>query len=369
MSIESYMPVRLITGRGCVAAQASRLAEFGRSCLIVTGHHSAEACGALSDVTAALDSEGIRWAHFNGIGQNPKITECQAAAEAAREVQAQFIIGIGGGSPMDAAKCTAVFAANPDLSIEDLYAFRWPARPLPIVLVGTTSGTGSEVTRVSVVTTPEGRKKSFSHDRIYASLSLGDPAYTLSLDEHFTRSTAIDAFSHSMESYFLRGADSLSRTYSARGIRLLLGQFDRMRSSGACQMTYEDRELCYEASIYGGLAINKTGTGFPHAMGYFLSEEYGVPHGIACGLYLTEFYHYNRQVVPELAERFLEDIGCSEDTLLDTIARFLPPTEVHLTEADITRLHERWIGNGSLRRCQGEITADMADEWLRKLFA
>ena len=175
MNLNSFMPVKLITGTGCVRANAKELVKLGKTCLIVTGKNSAKACGALQDVTDTLDSSGQTWVLFDEIGQNPKLTDCMAAAENAIAAGADFVLGIGGGSALDAAKCIAVLAANPGMTQSQLYAFDWENAPLKIVAVGTTAGTGSEVTKVSVITTPDGRKKSFHHEAIFPALSLGDP--------------------------------------------------------------------------------------------------------------------------------------------------------------------------------------------------
>ena len=363
-----YMPTRLITGLGCVKDSAKAFAKLGKSCLIVTGKQSAKACGAQGDVEMALKQAGISWEIFDGIGQNPRLTDCMKAAEGASRMGADFIIGIGGGSPLDAAKCVAVLAANPGMTQEELYAFAWKKCPLPIAAVGTTAGTGSEVTKVAVITTPDGRKKSFNEDRIYPSLALGDPAYTRSLPEIFTRSTAVDALAHCVESYFNRLANELSRAYAVRGVRLLLGQFRKIESSGCAGMTLADREICYNASIYGGLAINTTGTAFPHTMGYLLTEEYNIPHGTACAVFLQEFCQYNKEVVPELTERFFREIGCGEEEFLRLVQAVAPSCDITVSENKIEEAHGRWVGNGSMKKCWGDFTPERADSVLRRLF-
>ena len=175
MTLNSYMPVKLITGAGCVRTAAKELASLGKACLIVTGKKSARVSGALQDVTDTLDRNSQQWLLFDEIGPNPKLIDCMAAAEKAIAAGADFVLGIGGGSALDAAKCIAVLAANPGLTQAQLYAFDWRNPPLKIAAVGTTAGTGSEVTKVSVITTPDGRKKSFHHEAIVPALSLGDP--------------------------------------------------------------------------------------------------------------------------------------------------------------------------------------------------
>ena len=368
MNLNSFMPVKLITGAGCVRASAKDLAKLGKTCLIVTGKTSAKICGALQDVTDTLDLNGQSWLVFDAIGQNPKLTDCMAAAEKAIAAGADFVLGIGGGSALDAAKCIAVLAANPGLTQTQLYAFDWANPPLKIVAVGTTAGTGSEVTKVSVITTPDGRKKSFHHEAIFPVLALGDPTYTMSLPSMVTRATMVDVLAHCAESFFSRAANHISRMYAVEGIRLLLPVFRAMAENGCDNLDYDTREKLYCASIYGGLAINVTGTCFPHTMGYLLTETFGIPHGTACAVFQRDFYEYNKTVVPALAAEFMERIGCSEEEYLTLIAELTPPCEVTMKEALIAESHSRWVNNGSMAKCQGVFNADMADAVLRRKF-
>lgn len=368
MTLNSYMPVKLVTGRGCVRSGAKELAKLGGACLIVTGRSSAKACGALQDVTDTLDANGQRWVLFDGIGQNPRLTDCMAAAEMAIAAGADFVLGIGGGSALDAAKCIAVLAANPGMTQAQLYAFDWQNSPLKIAAVGTTAGTGSEVTKVSVITTPDGRKKSFHHEAIFPALSLGDPGYTMSVPPMVTRSTMVDVLAHCAESFFSRSANHISRCYAVEGIRLLMPVFRMMARQGCENLDYDAREQLYCASIYGGLAINVTGTCFPHTMGYLLTESFGIPHGTACAVFQRDFYEYNKAVVPELAAEYLERIGCGEEEYFRLLETLTPPCDISMDEERITASHSRWINNGSMAKCQGSFTPELADEVLRKKF-
>ena len=368
MNLNSYMPVKLVTGAGCVRASAKELAKLGKVCLVVTGKTSAKTCGALQDVIDTLEQNGQAWLLFDEIGQNPRLTDCMVAAEKAIAAGADFIVGIGGGSALDAAKCIAVLAANPGMTQAQLYAFDWANAPLKTVAVGTTAGTGSEVTKVSVITTPDGRKKSFHHEGIFPVLALGDPTYTMSMPPMVTRSTMIDALAHCAESFFSRAANGISRMYAVEGIRILLPVFRMMAEKGCDDLDYTTREQLYCASVYGGFAINVTGTCFPHTMGYLLTESFGIPHGTACAVFQKDFFEYNKAVVPELAAEFLERIGCSEEEYLSLIEKLTPPCEITMSEAIIAESHSRWVGNGSIAKCQGVFSADMADDVLRRKF-
>ena len=311
MKFDSVMPARLITGKGAVAANSRVFALYGKSCLIVTGGASAVKCGALGDCTAALEKEGIRYRVFSGIEPNPQTKTCFAAGEAARAFGADFIVGIGGGSPMDAAKAAAVYAANPAFAEADIYTRAVPAKALPVLLIGTTAGTGSEVTGVSVLTlSATGKKKSISGPDCYAKVSFCDYSYSAKAPESVTLPTALDAFAHAAESLLASTANELSVLYAQKAIALLR---DYILEKNNAPLTDAQREALYAASVFAGLAINITGTCFPHTVGYYLTENYGVPHGTACIAFLPELLRRTKKYSPERLGALEEALGA--DTL------------------------------------------------------
>ena len=359
-----YMPTKIKVSKGCVKASADDFKLLGKKALIVTGKSSAKKCGALDDVISALEKACVQYRIYDKIEQNPSIESCIGGGNVAKEISADFIIGIGGGSPLDAAKAIAVFAAN-EINEQQFYALEWN-KVLPIVAVGTTAGTGSEVTQVSVITNSSGMKKSIRHDLCYPVLALGDPTYTMSLDDNFTRSTAADALAHCIESYFNLTATSLSKTFAVAGTKILV---DAM--SDICdgkELDYNLRERLYKASLYGGLAISVTGTNFPHAMSYFLSEKYSVPHGAACAFYLPEFIAHNLECEKEISDKFFKELGISAQKLTELIIEFSPVVKVKLSNAEKKELSPRWTGNSCLKKCFGNITPDFLDKKIDKLF-
>ena len=362
MEMSGFMPVRQYTGAGCVRAKAAELRILGSKPLVVTGRTSARISGALEDVLAAVDGP---YALFDEIGQNPLLTDCMRAAELAVQEHCDYVIGIGGGSPLNAAKAIAVLAANQGMTQEVLYSLKWPKKPLPVAAVGTTAGTGSEVTKVAVITVPEGRKKSFHHEDIFPKIALGDPRYTFSLSRDFTASTAIDALAHATESYFSRLANDLSQLYALRAVSLLMPELKKILEQE--DLSSEDREILYNASIYGGLAINITGTCLPHAMGYLLTEQHSLPHGYACAMFLPEFIRINEAEVPDLVQRYFAEIGVSEEEWTDIVTGLLQGIRVEITEEEIEREHGRWINNGSIKKGWGEIAPEACDEILRRI--
>ena len=353
-----FMPVQLYSGEHSVEVNTDLFSEFGSRCVIVTGKSSAVKSGALDDVVSALKRCGIPYRVFDGIAQNPSVTSCIQAGCDARNFGADFVIGIGGGSALDAAKATAVFAANSGLDEDGFYGKDWGTDPLPILLAGTTSGTGSEVTKVSVLTDSKGRKHSIHDDRLFARAAFGDPRYTMALPRPVTLSTGIDVLSHCAESYFNRKADEISRAFAVRGIRLLYGPL--LAAAEGRPLTLEQRGQLYDASILGGLAICGTGTCFPHNVGYYLTENYGIPHGFASARFLPDMLSLVWEKEPAYAERFFSELVIPEDALLHLVFACLPENSIRMTEDEIQAVLPRWENNNSVRNtCCAVSTAEI----------
>ena len=364
--MEFYLPVRLLTGRGVVAQNAARLASFGRRCLIVTGGSGAKRCGALDDVAAALGSQGVQYRIFDGVRPNPSVFSCVEGGQLALAFGAEFIIGIGGGSALDAAKLIAVSAANPSLDAQGLYRKNWGNAPLPVVLVGTTAGTGSEVTPVAVITDPSGRKNSFHGEDFYAALSLGDPRYTESLPLSVTASTGVDALAHCLESLLSNTATDVSQAFALQGIAQLL---DPLRTVADGRLpSVQEREILYHGSILGGMAISVTGTVFPHKLGYWLTEEHGLPHGFACAVFLPALLRHADACEEADLRALLSRAGTDPESLTALIHALTPRPDFTLTEAEANALVPRWENNAALSKTVGGVSRDELRGILRELF-
>lgn len=369
MDFTFFMPARMLSGEGVVEKHAADLAALGSRCLIVTGKNSAKKSGALDDAAAALDKHNIPWRVFDGIGQNPLLSSCHAAGAAAREFRADFLIGIGGGSPLDAAKAAAVYAANPELAPEEVYG-GWKNPALPFALIGTTAGTGSEVTNISVLTHDgTGRKKSISGPDLYPRLSLGDPRrYTASLPRRFTISTALDATAHSIEGYFAKTADPISRACAVEALLLLIPALRAIQQPDTLPDS-DGREKLYLGSIYAGLGFNGTGLCFPHAMGYLLSEEYGIPHGEACAVFLPQFIELAVREEAQLSSRLLARLGLRKQELTGFIAGFTAGLKLpEFDDEELEKLLPRWDRNANMKRTPGDFDRAKRLAVLKKIY-
>ena len=340
MTFNVYMPARCIYGKNAVIENSQALASLGKRCLIVTGKSSAKQSGALGDVCSALEKEGVKYAVFDSIPSNPLLSACHEAGKAAREAGADFIVGIGGGSPLDAAKAVAIYAANPDLSPADIYKRAYENAPLPVALVGTTAGTGSEVTGVSVLTNDEtGAKKSISGPDCYAAVSFCDPKYTYSVPEGQTVSTALDAFAHATEGFFTAKCEGAERLFAEKCIPELYSCLKELAKGG--EISEELRDRLYYGSIYAGLVINACGTAFPHPLGYVLTENYGVPHGTACAAFYSPFIDRCARFAPEKAESYFAMTADrqSAKALISSLTRL---GDIKISKEQAEKYSERW---------------------------
>lgn len=285
-----YMPTKLYSGHNCVKEHAEELASFGKHALIVTGRGSARKNHSLKDVTDALDSYGVSYTIFEGVEENPSVETVMKATAVGLDVKSDHVIGIGGGSPLDAAKAVALMINNPDRSWEFLYE-NTKAEALPIVAVPTTCGTGSEVTGVAVLTRHDLKTKISMKHKVFPNIALVDGKYILSAPRSLVINTAIDAFAHLVESAVNSNADYYSLINVIGGISLWRScrQYIDDQDPKACKLDETSALRLMEASAIAGISIAQTGTSLPHALSYMLTYELGIPHGPACGMFLARY--------------------------------------------------------------------------------
>lgn len=368
MNFNIYMPARIIGGENCVIKNSSEFRKLGCKCLIVTSRTSAKKSGALDDVITALNNEDIGYSIFDEITENPLASTVIKAGEKAREFGAEFIIGIGGGSPLDASKAVAICAENPDYDIKGLYGRTIPSKALPVALIGTTSGTGSEVTGVSVLTNDEdGMKKSISGADCYGAVSFLDPKYTYSMNYDITVSTALDAFAHAVEGWFAPACSDLPTQYGKMALPLIykgLKYLDETKS-------LPDEELradLYYGSIYAGLELNVCGAAFPHTVGYVLTENFGIPHGKACTAFMPYLLEKAKKSKNERYCQLLAVLGDTEENLMGVINRLTDVKNLPMTDEQIKEWCSRWSnGNKNFDKTPGGFNKDEAEKVLKML--
>lgn len=360
------IPVKMISGEGCVLNNSAKFSELGKRAVIVTGAHSAKLSGALDDVTAALDKEGIAYTVFDGIKANPSLSDCKAAGDLAKSFEADFIVGIGGGSPLDAARAAAVYAAGEYERPEDIYKdFK---KTIPLICVGTTSGTGSEVDGSSVLSADgTGFKRSISGKQLYARYAFCDYRYTMSMSLRGTVSTGLDALCHALESWFSKAKTEAVLCMSRRAVELIFPWLERMSQGWFEPDNAEMRREMYYGSLWAGLSIGLVGTGFPHPMGYPLTELGGLPHGIACAVWERSFIEHSLKHCEESDKKLLLAAVGSVERLYNMLGT-LTENNVTISESAVRAIGDRLSTASNTGRTLGDFSPADGEKIAKELF-
>lgn len=337
--MEFYMPTKVYVEKGSVKKHAKELASLGTKALIVTGRNSSKKNGSLNDVTKALSSEGVLYVIFDEVEENPSVETVMKATLLGIEEHVDFVIGIGGGSPMDAAKAIAVMVANPSESDALLYESR-KVPILPVVAVPTTAGTGSETTPWAVITRHSHKtKQSISH-RVYPTLSLVDFTYLAFASREVFVCTAIDTLAHLIESYLNTKTNLYNRMSTEYALRLWGSVKDVLLTDDT--VSDADYQTFMLASTIAGMSIAHTGTGLPHGMSYYLTYEKNLPHGNAVGIFLPAFLEMFED--KDQVKRLLTLLGFKNEK---AFAKYIDSLfeEVTITETDLERYIDGMMSN------------------------
>lgn len=284
MNFSFYMPTKILVGQNVVLENYQEFKGMGKKAFIITGK-SSKRNGALSDVIEALNKCGIEYVVFDEIEENPSFENIEEATAMGRDNKVDFLIAIGGGSPIDAAKVIGIFLKNPLVDRENIFTLKG-LQSLDLIAVPTTSGTGTETTQYAIVTDHKAETKRNFSQSVFAKIAFLDGRYTMNMPMGITISTAVDAFSHLVEGYLNRRANILSDGLAELGIKIW-GSCVQELIKG--EISLKIREKLMMASTIAGMVIAQTGTSLPHGMGYPLTYYKGIPHGLANGVLYIEY--------------------------------------------------------------------------------
>ena len=278
-------PVKIWFGAGKFRQLGEILGELEcKKCVLVCGRHFAPEARAMMQEIPCIA------AVFGEVEQNPQLGGAAETVRLAREYGADAIVGVGGGSSIDTAKFAAA-AAPGDAEAIDYYTEKvpFPAKPLTIVAVPTTAGTGSEVTQVSVMSHGK-EKRSINNPLFMPTAAVVDPTLTLTVPPRTTMNTGLDALAHALEGYWSRNHQPLADLFAIEAVRLILENLETAWRDGS---NLEARSNMLYASMVAGLAFSNPRTAGSHACSYPLSEDYHLPHGEACAFTLDSFVRIN----------------------------------------------------------------------------
>ncbi len=347
----------IVFGRGLIHKLGSCARRLGGRKVLLVSDEGLFRAGWVDVALASLRDAGLDPVYFGGVTPNPKDKEVEAGAQEYVRQGADVIVGLGGGSAMDAAKGIAVVVSNHG-RITDYEGIDTIQRPLPpMVMCPTTCGTGSDVSQFAVITDTRNACKTVIGSRTLApDISLTDPDTLSTLPQEFVCTSALDALSHAIEAFFSLAATSLTDVHAIRSVRLLTSSL----VAGVREQRPEDLERLSRASLHAGMALSNALLGMAHALAHPLGGRYDLNHGSLNAVLLPEVIRFDLPAVleklPELAwglgcrtngdsaasARCIEDVVCQllHDTGAPTSLRSLGVVEEDLPELAGKALHD-----------------------------
>lgn len=318
--ISLYVPRVITLGEGCLQ-EVGKIAKDlqATNLFVVTGSLMTKEPfrTALAD---SLQNNYLQATYFSNFSGEPTTDHLHEALIELENCGADAVVAIGGGSAIDLAKAISVFAVHKELSFDEISSQKKLER-LPLIAIPTTAGTGSEATKVMVITDGEiGVKRNPGHPSLIPDAAILDPTLTVSLPKNFTAYTGMDALAHAIEAYVSTKATPMSDHFALEAIRLI---------GEALPIVYENgndlqaREKMLLGSCYAGIAFSNSSTNLAHAAARPLGSRYHIPHGLCVSLLLPFVIEYG---IGELEERYAviaKSLGRSEAALGKDLVKIL----------------------------------------------
>jgi len=310
----------------------------GQKVLIVTDQGIVKA-GILDKVTKPLAAAKIQVTVFAEIEPNPTDGAIMTGVERLQAAGADVVIGLGGGSPLDAAKAIAMMATN-EGAVTDYCGTGvdpWPNPPLPVVAIPTTAGTGAEVSAAAMVNVPaRGRKMDLFGPSILPKVAIADPVLTLGLPPRLTALTGVDALCHAVEAYVCAGANPISDAIAERAIALVAENIRQAYINGRDLAARNNMLLASAMAVMA--AANAGGLGVIHSLAQTLGGFYNLPHGLTIAVCFPYGLAYNVLAVPDkyAAVTRLLGVNTAGMSKFEAAKAVVPALQAMLLDLDIT---------------------------------
>lgn len=302
------MPVPVEFGAGALEKLPAHLSGLRRA-LVVTGRQAMKQAGVTDRVCAVLDGAGIGHAVFDAVSAEPEFAEIEAAGRRVLATGADVVIGCGGGSAMDAAKAVAVAATHPGPIMD--YIVNGPRQvtgaTLPVIAISSTSGTGSHVGRVAVLSDrAKGIKRSIISDHLYPRAAICDAEILLTMPRDVTASTGFDAFAQALEGFLSRSENPLGNLCAEEAMRVIFGTLPRVLEQP------DDLELRGRMAwgdTLAGVSLASNAVVIPHVLSMVLGGRYGIPHGRAIAAVMVACLRHSRPGATRKLARIADLLG------------------------------------------------------------
>lgn len=377
------IPNHTVVGTNVLGEAAPLLKKMGNKAFIVTGRHVAVS-DMMKQLTALLDENGIDCVIFDGITGEPTDTMIENGVEMLKSSGCDFIIGIGGGSPLDSAKAIAAMAVN-EGSIADYNGKEITGEILPLTAIPTTAGTGSEATKFTVITDSEkGIKMLLKGDGLVPKLAIVDSSFTVGAPKSVTSATGLDALTHAVEAYTSRKAFSMTDTLAVSAVKRIMKYLPIAYKEPDNSLAREQMSI---AALEAGICINNSSVTIVHGMSRPIGALFHVPHGMSNAMLLKECLSFAVSGAYEKFANLGRETGVASDSdsdetaaekFIDSLQNICDVCEIPTLEqygidrdeyySKISKMATDAVASGSPANTVKEVTVDDCIEIYKKLY-
>lgn len=377
------IPNHTVVGTNVLGEAAPLLKKMGNKAFIVTGKHVAVS-DMMKQLTALLDENGIDCVIFDGITGEPTDTMIENGVEMLKSSGCDFIIGIGGGSPLDSAKAIAAMAVN-EGSIADYNGKEITGEILPLAAIPTTAGTGSEATKFTVITDSEkGIKMLLKGDVLVPKLAIVDSSFTVGAPKSVTSATGLDALTHAVEAYTSRKAFSMTDTLAFSAVKRIMKYLPIAYREPDNSLAREQMSI---AALEAGICINNSSVTIVHGMSRPIGALFHVPHGMSNAMLLKECLSFAVSGAYEKFANLGRETGVASDSdsdetaaekFIDSLQNICDVCEIPTLEqygidrdeyySKISKMATDAVASGSPANTVKEVTVDDCIEIYKKLY-
>lgn len=357
MEFNYNLPVNIVFGRGKVNELGKRTLKYGKKALIVTGKNSSKKSGLLDKSKDLLEKEGIEVVIFDKVTKNPLISTVEEGAKIIKSENCDVVVAIGGGSIMDAAKAIAFIAVNDGDIKEYMYGKRESDTGIPIILVPTTSGTGSEGNCYAVLTDEKNNdKKSLRTPAIYAKESIVDPELMVTMHKRVKAAVIFDAAAHAMEASVSKKRNPISDMYALYAFKLIADNAENAVNDE--EIDYKIWEKITLGSTLAGMAIGCSSCTLPHALEHPASGLKNIIHGEGLAAITPTIVELSWESDPERYAAISALLGGNSaldcaDRIRDFLKRI--GLNITLTDLGITESDVDWLVENAFKVSAGNI--------------
>ena len=377
------IPNHMVVGTNVLGEAAPLLKKMGNKAFIVTGRHVAVS-DMMKQLTALLNENGIDCVIFDGITGEPTDTMIEKGVEMLKSSGCDFIIGIGGGSPLDSAKAIAAMTVN-EGSIADYNGKEITGEILPLAAIPTTAGTGSEATKFTVITDSEkGIKMLLKGDVLVPKLAIVDSSFTVGAPKSVTSATGLDALTHAVEAYTSRKAFSMTDTLAVSAVKRIMKYLPIAYREPDNSLAREQMSI---AALEAGICINNSSVTIVHGMSRPIGALFHVPHGMSNAMLLKECLSFAVSGAYEKFANLGRETGVASDSdsdetaaekFIDSLQNICDVCEIPTLEqygidrdeyySKISKMATDAVASGSPANTVKEVTVDDCIEIYKKLY-